>query len=160
MSLPLCIYPLENIQTSAGYHPSNTGECKTPHHRPAKTYFHLFLATPTDSGQWNSSPSSLELHCQSKILVTVDNTVLLSGGVAFVPIFRRWISFQPNRKSHHHLTKTCNPLCLSNQTDKYACQWSSSPPAQSFTGSHIFQLDLLGTVNYTVFVSWWVVMQY
>ena len=57
--------------------------------------------------------------------------------------------------SHHQLTMTCNQLCLANPTDKYACQWSSSPPARSFTGSHICQLDLLGTVDYTVFVSWW-----
>ena len=63
LSLLLCIYPVENIQTSSGDHPSNTGECQSPHHRPAKTYFQLFLATPTDGGQWNSLPSGLELHC-------------------------------------------------------------------------------------------------
>ena len=55
--------------------------------------------------------------------------------------------------SHHQLTKTCNQLCLANPTDKYACQWSSSPPARSFTGSHICQLDLLGIADYIVFVS-------
>ena len=43
LSLPLYIYPAENIQTSAGDHPSNTEECQTPHHRPAKTYLQLFL---------------------------------------------------------------------------------------------------------------------
>ena len=32
LSLLLCIYPAVNIQTSAGDHPSNTGECQTPHH--------------------------------------------------------------------------------------------------------------------------------
>ena len=42
--------------------------------------------------------------------------------------------------SHHQLTKTFNQLCLSNPTEKYARQWSSSPPAQSITGS--------------IFVSW------
>ena len=63
LSLHLCIYPAENIWTSAGDQPYNTGECKTPHHRPAKTYFQLFLATPTDTEQWNSSPSGSELHC-------------------------------------------------------------------------------------------------
>ena len=63
LSLSLCIYPTENIQTSAGDHPSNTGECQAPHHWPAKTYFQLFVATPTDSGQWNFSPSGSELHC-------------------------------------------------------------------------------------------------
>ena len=57
--------------------------------------------------------------------------------------------------SHHQLTKTCNQLCLANPTDKYARQWSSWPPARSITCSHIFQLDLLGTVDYTVFASWW-----
>ena len=57
--------------------------------------------------------------------------------------------------SHHQLTKTCNQLWLANSTDKYACQWSSSHPPRSFTGTHICQLDLLGTVDYTVFVSWW-----
>ena len=62
LSLPLCIYLAENIQTSAGDHPSNTRECQTPHHRPTKTYFQLFLGTPTDSGQWNSLPSGSELH--------------------------------------------------------------------------------------------------
>ena len=49
-----CIYSTENVQTSAGDHPSNTRECQTPNHRPVKTYFQLFLATPTDSGQWKS----------------------------------------------------------------------------------------------------------
>ena len=57
--------------------------------------------------------------------------------------------------SHQQLTKTCNQLCLANPTDKYNRQWSFSPPTRSFTGSHICQLDLLGTVDYTVFVSWW-----
>ena len=56
---------------------------------------------------------------------------------------------------HHQQTKICNQLCLANPTDKYARQWSISPPARSFTGSHICQLDLLGRVDYTVFVSWW-----
>ena len=50
VSLPLHIYPAKNIQTSAGDHPSNTGECQMPHHRPAKTYFQLFFLTPNDSG--------------------------------------------------------------------------------------------------------------
>ena len=81
-SLPRCLYPAvthckcfheqyykyriqntDNIQTSAGEHPSNTREYQTPHHRPAKTYFQRFLATPTNSWQWNSSPSGSELHC-------------------------------------------------------------------------------------------------
>ena len=44
---------------------------------------------------------------------------------------------------------------FANPTDNYACQWRSSPPARSFTYSHICQLDLLGTVDFTVFVSWW-----
>ena len=38
--------------------------------------------------------------------------------------------------SNHQLTKTCNQMCLANPTDKYACQ-----------------LDLLGRVDYTAFVS-------
>ena len=57
--------------------------------------------------------------------------------------------------SHHQLTKTWNQLCLAYPTDKYSRQWSSSPPARSFTGSHICQSDLLSKVDYTVFVSWW-----
>ena len=57
----LCIYPPGNIQTSAGDHPSNTAECQAPHHQPVKTYFQLFLATLTDSGQWTSLPSGWEL---------------------------------------------------------------------------------------------------
>ena len=67
LSLLLCIYPAENIQTSADDNPSYTRECQTPHRRPAKTYFQLFLANPTDSGQWNSSPSGLELHCPPSV---------------------------------------------------------------------------------------------
>ena len=67
--------------------------------------------------------------------------------------------FPPNHverlMSYHQLRKNCNQLWLANPTDKYACQWSSSSPAQSFTGSHICQLDLIGTVDYTVFVSWY-----
>ena len=55
---PFVIYPTKNIQTSAGDHPSNTGKCQTPHHWQAKIYFQQFLETPTDSGQWNSLPSS------------------------------------------------------------------------------------------------------
>ena len=56
LSLLLCIYPAENIQTSAGDHSSNTRKCRTPHHRLAKTYFQLFLAIPTDCGQCSEAP--------------------------------------------------------------------------------------------------------
>ena len=51
------------------------------------------------------------------------------------------------------LTKTYNRRFLANPTDKYARQWSSSPPAWSSTGSHICQLDLLGIADYIVFGS-------
>ena len=54
LSLPLCIYLAENIQTSAGDDPSNTRECQTPNHRQAKTYFWLVLATPIVGVAWNS----------------------------------------------------------------------------------------------------------
>ena len=50
------------------------------------------------------------------------------------------------------VTKTYNRLFLANPTDKYACQWSSSPLARSSTGLHICQLDLLGMYN-IVFVQ-------
>ena len=47
-----CHFPfilnLQRIFRWSGDHPSNTGEWQTPHHRPAKTYFQLFLATPID----------------------------------------------------------------------------------------------------------------
>ena len=51
------------------------------------------------------------------------------------------------------LTKTFNWLFLANSTDKYAHQWTSSPPAWSSTGSHICQFDLLGIADYIVFVD-------
>ena len=51
------------------------------------------------------------------------------------------------------LTKTYNRWFLANSTDKYARQWSSLPPAWSFTGWHICPLDLLGIANYIVFVN-------
>ena len=70
LSLPLYIYPAENIQTSVGDHPSNIRECQTPHHRPVQIYFQLFLATLTESGQWNSSPSSSELHSPLSVRIT------------------------------------------------------------------------------------------
>ena len=82
----LCIYPTENIQMSAGDYPSYTGGCQTPHHRPAKTYFQLFLATPTDNEQWNSSHSGSELHCQLELLGTVENTIFAG----------RWCGVCPN----------------------------------------------------------------
>ena len=42
----------------------------------------------------------------------------------------------------------CNQLWQENPTDKYASQWSFEPKARSFTGKHICQLDLQGTVDY------------
>ena len=68
----------------------------------------------------------------------------------------RWMSCQHHRLSitlQILLTKTFNWLFLANSTDKYAHQWSSSPPAWSSTGSHICQLDLLCIADYSVFVD-------
>ena len=79
-SLPLCIYRAENVQTSASDHPSNTGECQTQHHRPAKTYFQLFLATPNDSGQLNSLQSGSELHCPLSVGVAQNSWKTVFAG--------------------------------------------------------------------------------
>ena len=55
---------------------------------------------------------------------------------------------------HDQLMKTYNQLFLANPTDRNARQWSSSSPPGSSTGSHFSQLDLLGTAEYIVFISW------
>ena len=56
--------------------------------------------------------------------------------------------------SHHQMTKNYNKIFLESSTDRNARHWSSLPVAWSFTGSHFCKSDLLGTVNYIVFVSW------
>ena len=50
--------------------------------------------------------------------------------------------------------KTNNRLFLANPTDEYACHLSSLALPRSYTGSRIGQLDLLGIVDYVVFVTW------
>ena len=94
---------------SAGNHPFNTRECQTPQHRPANTYFQLVLATPTDSGQWNSSPSGLEPWRLSQSS---------AGGFPFY--HKECLTL------HYQLTKTCNQLCLANSTDIYIKVWAST----------------------------------
>ena len=56
---------------------------------------------------------------------------------------------------NHQLSKTYNWLSVANPADRNDCQWSSSYAGWSSTGVHFCQLDLLGTVDYTVFFSWW-----
>ena len=104
LSLPLCIYPAENIQRSAGDHPSNAGECQTPQHPPAKTYFQLFLATPTDWEQWNSSPSSWEIHCPLSVRVARNSW---KHRLCWPLVWRL-------SESHRHLAVDVALVCLHN----------------------------------------------
>ena len=116
--LLLCIYPAENIQTSSGDHPSNTGGCQTPHHRPAKTYFQLFLVTPTDGGLWNSSPArSSTVHRQLELLGTVENTVFAGWWCGVCPNLVN--PAQPNQANHSSLISTAQ----ANQTIRQGQGW-------------------------------------
>ena len=86
----ICIYPAENIPTSAGDHLCNTRECQTPHHRPEKK---LFSTVPCNSHwQWTVELLTVRLGAPLSTVSggcteQLKTPSLLACGVAFVPMF-------------------------------------------------------------------------